>query len=310
MSTRALPIAVVASETGISKTLLRKWESRYGFPQPVRSETGIRGYPPEQVDVLRQIKRCLDGGTRASEAIRLCCGSGDECANPHPAAHDSGQDFVEFCLNAIRDHDPQALHALLDRNLASKGVQGFIAGTAAPLTVAVGEAWLRGELRVHEEHMFSATLSRLLGELHGRLHLASARPRVLLTTPPGEWHTLGLEMVACILADSGVGCVTLGAQTPLAEMAAAISDYDVDVLALSFSAAYPARLVTPTITELRQLVPPDIPIWIGGTGALAVSKVPPGVRIFMDVTEVVGAVETVRAALRRVMPSVALSPEN
>ena len=295
MNTRTIPIAVVSSETGISKELLRKWESRYGFPQPVRSGTGIRGYPLEQLEVLRKIKRLLDTGQRAGDAIAACRGGGETSPAAEAIAMEPAPGLVNLCLNAIRCHDAQALYALLDRNLASRGVQRFIADVAAPLTVAVGEGWLRAELRVHEEHMFSAVLTRLLAELHSRLHIASARPRVLLTTPPGEWHTLGMDMVACVLADAGVGCVTLGAQTPLGEIAPAITDYDVDVLALSFSAAYPARLVTPTISELRLLVPPDVPIWIGGAGALAVSKVPPGVKIFTGATEVISEIQLLRA---------------
>jgi len=40
-----LSISAVERETGLSKDVLRKWESRYGFPSPERDAVGERAYP-------------------------------------------------------------------------------------------------------------------------------------------------------------------------------------------------------------------------------------------------------------------------
>lgn len=296
-----LPIAVVARETGISADLLRKWETRHDFPQPRRSEAGIRGYPLEQVKTLRAIKRLIDSGVRPGEAIRRCTtGESESLAAPEPALRHG---VIQACLDAIRAHDAQRLHTLLDRNLISLGAHGFIVQTATPLAAAVGKEWMQGRLRVHEEHLFSATLSALLAELHRRLHQTGGHPRALLTTPPGELHTLGLDMVRTLFAEVGAHCVSLGAQTPLLEMADAVTAYDIDVLALSFSAAYPARLLAAELMELRAVLPPDLPIWIGGAGTLAVSNLPPGVEAFVaaaDAAKALRRLRTRRTAAERI----------
>lgn len=291
MPNRILPIGVTARETGITKDLLRKWETRYGFPQPERSESGIRGYSLDQVQTLRAVKRLIDSGMRPGEAIREATSTGkpsQEARLRLPSA--SNVTVVGACLGAIAAHDTPGLYALLDRSLVSQGVRSFIAQTVAPLTVAVGERWQHGELKVHEEHLFTATLKSFLAEVHRRLQLTAGGLRVLLTTPPGELHTLGLDMVRVLLADAGAACISLGAQTPLAEMAEAAEAYGTQVLGLSFSAAYPRRLLLPTLMQLHALVPPGVAIWIGGAGALAASHLPPGVQAFVSATDAADAV--------------------
>ena len=59
-----LGITAVEQETGISKDTLRVWERRYGYPRPGRDPHGERAYPPEQVEVLRRIRRLMDQGAR------------------------------------------------------------------------------------------------------------------------------------------------------------------------------------------------------------------------------------------------------
>lgn len=297
MPKRTLPIAVVARETGISPDLLRKWEARYGFPKPIRSASGIRSYPLKQLDILREIKRLIASGLRPGEAIRRSS-SGGTCQSAPMATPMPGHGVIEASLEAICRHDIQALHRLLDRSLFSLGLQDFISRIAAPLTVAVGDAWLSGRLRVHEEHLFTQTLSSLLSELHRRLHVTEGSPRILLTTAPGELHTLGLDMVRVLLAEAGAHCLWLGAQTPLSEIAAAATAYEIDVVALSYSTAYPARLLNAGLAEIRASLAPDLPTWIGGAGALAAMNPPPGIRVFITAAEAINAVHEFRNSTR------------
>lgn len=287
MPARILPIAVVARETGISKDLLRKWEARYGFPQPTRSEKGTRGYTLSQVATLREVKRFIDSGMRPGEAVLLCL-NGKPTKDAQPAAP-ANRDTVSACLEAIHAHNPQELHAQLDRCLMSQGITAFIAQTAAPLTVAVGEAWMQGSMRVYEEHLFSSTLKAFLAEIHRRLQPTAGGPRILLATPPGELHTLGLEMVRALIAEAGGDCIFLGAQTPLSDLAEAAVAYRVAAVALSFSAAYPHRLLSPTLHQSRVLIPSPISIWVGGAGALSASQLPSGVEAFVTATDAIPA---------------------
>jgi methylmalonyl-CoA mutase cobalamin-binding subunit len=102
---------------------------------------------------------------------------------------------------------------------------------------------------------------------------------VLLTTLPGEGHALGLLMAEALLSLEGAVCLSLGVQTPIAQLPAAAAVHRADVVALSFTAQLPARAVFDGLMALRGLLPAEVEIWVGGSNrALRLPGLPDGVR--------------------------------
>jgi len=64
-----LTIREMAARTGVAQPTLRMWESRYGFPVPLRLPSGHRRYPEEQVDIVKQVARDRDSGLTMRAAI-------------------------------------------------------------------------------------------------------------------------------------------------------------------------------------------------------------------------------------------------
>lgn len=77
--------------------------------------------------------------------------------------------------------------------------------TVVALNGSVGEAWMRGEFEVFEEHLYSEQMrAPLLRQAINSLPAsANGQPRILLTTVPEERHELGLLMVEGLLALEG-----------------------------------------------------------------------------------------------------------
>jgi MerR family transcriptional regulator, light-induced transcriptional regulator len=94
------------------------------------------------------------------------------------------------------------------------------------------------------------------------------RPRILLTTLPGEQHLLGLLMAEALFALEGAECIPLGTQTPLLEIGRAAIAHQADVVALSFSVAFPQRQIPARLLQLRMGLNPGIELWAGGSGML------------------------------------------
>jgi len=63
-------ISDVAEETGITESVLRIWEARYGWPTPARKSSGYRHYSAEQLEALKIVKYFLDAGRPIGEIIR------------------------------------------------------------------------------------------------------------------------------------------------------------------------------------------------------------------------------------------------
>ena len=268
----ALGIGVIAREIGLTKDTLRVWERRYGFPQPLRAGSGERLYPADQIERLKVVKRLLDGGHRPGKIMQLPLDALQRLAgSATPRIGLLPDEALDAMIELLANGQVGELRKTLAQRLLSFGLGRFVIETAGPLSTAVGDAWANGRLQVYHEHLFSEILQQML---RGAMNLmpdlgrdASARPRVLLTTPPGEQHGLGLLMAESIMTLSGAGCISLGTQTPLLEVCAAAEAQQAEIVALSFSAMMGMQEVWTSLTELRERLPSRVGIWVGGSSA-------------------------------------------
>lgn len=282
-----LSIGVVARQTGIEVGTLRKWEDRYGFPQPVRQMSGQRRYLSSDVEKLLVVARRISTGERVSKIIRELNDS--TFANEQDASlaqkNEQADATIRDGLEALLRHDFPALKAALELALSTRSMLEFVEEVAGPLTYQVGEYWARGELPIFGEHLFSSVLESLLLREASVSKAAHTPPLVLLTTPAGELHTLGLSMVSAVLGETGVACLRLHGGLPLPEIVAATAVYGLKVVGVSASCYYPPKLLRALMQQLRRALPAHVALWFGGGGVDRVSKIPPGVMVFGSMQE-------------------------
>lgn len=291
-----------ARETGQDKDLLRKWRQRYGFPELHTAASGARGYTREQVAELRLILRLQDAGLPPARTIGRPLDELERCCAL--LAPDTPSDTpIAQIVHLLRGPNPEHIDDWLAAELGGRGLTRFVTEVAAPLTAALGQAWSIGDVDVHHEHLFSAMLARCLDRAAARHQPAAGAPRVLLATLSGEQHTLGLHMLRALLTEHGAICLDLGASAPAGEIAASARSVRADVVALSFSTAYPRRRVLPDLRHLRAELAPDVALWAGGAGARPLSRPPPGVALFDDLLAAVAAYETLRDRSRAPAPA-------
>ena len=68
--TRPLTISDLAERTGVPPATLRSWESRYGFPQPIRLTGGHRRYAEQDVTAVLEVLRHRGSGLALEAAVR------------------------------------------------------------------------------------------------------------------------------------------------------------------------------------------------------------------------------------------------
>lgn len=291
-SLHACSISDVEREIGVAKETLRVWERRYGFPQPLRDAAGERLYPLEQLARLRLIKRLIDAGYRPGKLMQHNMATLTQLAQGFQMV--AGQQLdpaLQTCMDMIKAHQIHELRSHLSQVMLAGGLQQFVLQLVAPLTRQVGEAWARGEIAVFEEHLYTESLQVVMRSaiLSIAQQSAGAAPRVLLTTVPQERHALGLLMVEALLALAGAHCMSLGVQTPIGEMLAAVEQQQADVLALSFSEAMNPRHAMDSLQELRQRLPPGVELWCGGGCALFAQATTLPAQV-LDLTQISGMV--------------------
>jgi DNA-binding transcriptional MerR regulator/methylmalonyl-CoA mutase cobalamin-binding subunit len=290
-------ISAVERETGLSKDVLRMWERRYGFPKPARDENGERQYTAAETEKLRSIKRLMDVGVRPGKIIRLSLPELNALADARAPARRAGTlPALETDVVAmLKTHDPSRLQHALTQWLMRQGLQRFVLETVAPLNRAVGDAWMRGELFVFEEHLYTELLKAALRTAINAFPRQGGTPCLLLTTLSNEQHGLGLLMLEALLAPEGALCISLGPQTPLEDVRRAAIAHKADIVALSFSAAFPLRQATDGLASLRRQLPASIALWAGGDMTRRVRKTLPGVVLLPELYSAVNALRSWRA---------------
>jgi methanogenic corrinoid protein MtbC1 len=307
----ALSIAAVERETGLSKDTLRVWERRYGFPAPLRDALGERAYPADQVDKLRVVKRLLDAGHRPGRVVTMPVQDLHvmaEAASGAPAGPaDAAQAAVQAFVDLIRRHDVAALRREFGQALSRFGAARFVIDVIAPLNVAVGDAWLRGQMEVFEEHLYTEAVQVVLRQAISHMPdtAPGGRPRVLLGTLPGEPHGLGLLMAETLMTLEGCACVSLGVQTPVWDLARAARAQQSDIVALGFTGCMNPNHIVLGLQELRAQVPPETAVWAGGAAPVLYRRRVDGVD---PVSSMDALLELLQAWRARVMPAGAHPP--
>jgi hypothetical protein len=241
------------------------------------------------------IKRLLEAGFRPAqvvgktvvelEKLKFELGLNIQITIPDESTHQ----FIEY----IKLANLKEFIALLKKKRRSQTMLEFVQNTVAPLMISIGDAWTRDEIDIHHEHLCTAYIERYLQAEIINFQPKKGLPVILFALPPGEHHLLGLLMAEAVLAENGAVTINIGNNIPLNNLKLAAISCKVDVVALSFSFAHPARDVLPTLLHFRRLLPPQIQIWAGGAGISVLRRKPKGVKMIYDFNEAVVAMSDI-----------------
>ncbi len=289
------PMGAVTRRTGIGEHTLRAWERRFGFPSPLRLDSGHRRYPSDQVQQLILIHAALECGYRAGDVVPL---SRDEledllrsCGAFEPEVEPGlSEPTIDGVFDACRRFDRDALANRLIAEASNLGVRLFILERIAPLLEAIGDAWAQGRIEIRHEHFFSEVVEDVLRALRANLDGATTGRPVVLATLPEEFHGLGLHIAALAVVAAGRRVRVLGPHMPVDEIVEAADALDAAAVGLSVSIFGADGGTGEAIAKLRRQLPPTTELWVGGAGAAHLGRVPDGVTLMAELEDLDAAV--------------------
>lgn len=293
------PMGAVTRRTGLGEHTLRAWERRFGFPTPLRLESGHRRYTAEQVQHLMLIARALECGHRAGDVVPLSSGDLEELlretgvADGLASVGGTDEAIVEV-VEACRKFDREALVRLLRRDATVLGMSRFLRERVAPLLEEIGDEWSRGGIEIRHEHFFSEVLEDELRILRAPLEISAGGRPVVLASLPSELHSLGLQIAALEITICGRAVRVLGPQLPPDEIVAAAEALDAAAVGLSVSLFAPVDETARDLEIIRAALPTSIQLWLGGQGSIGLDRVPDGVKILPALDDLDHAVQRLR----------------
>jgi DNA-binding transcriptional MerR regulator len=267
-------IGKVTKLTGLSIDVVRVWERRYGAVRPVRSGGGTRLYSDADIRRLRRLRQAVDAGHSISQAARLSESELDDLiADEQPSieAADPYRIVRERFIEAIRSMDVVAADHELAHAAALFPARELVKRIVAPILGEVGERWAHREFGIAHEHLASGLLRSMLGSLF-RLYPPSGKAdAMVLATPAGERHELGLLLAALLAAAHGWRVICLGVEVPAAEIAHAVRLTNAQVLVLSVATFH--QYIDDELAAISRLIPFSTRVWIGGAEAARHSEI-------------------------------------
>ena len=263
------PIRAVARMTGISIDTLRAWERRYQAVTPVRDDRG-RVYTDAHVARLKRLAALVAGG----HAIGRIAGLSDDALQrielgptAQTAAAPARAVDLAPLLDAMQRYDLPTVEAQLTRHALLLQPQDLIFSVVLPALRSVGDRWEAGAIRPAHEHLVSSVIRSVLGSLLRTMPRAAQAKKLVLASPSGERHELGLLSAGVLAAAAGIDVIYLGPDLPAADIVhvAVTAGADIVLIAATIANAVDQR-------DLRQLseLPDAIEIWCGGPQSAAV----------------------------------------
>ena len=260
-------IKAVSQATGLSIETLRAWERRYRVVEPRRDANGRRAYDPDDVIRLRKLREATERGHPISRLARLGEQDLDGLLQSTRDTVDrsaSARSLGDQILSAAEDYRPADCDQLLAMALALLPVSQVVMDVLAPTLVEVGERWHRGQLAIAQERIISSAVRKQLSSVLDTYSRIADGPVMVLSTPAGERHELGILMCALLAAAKNVRCHYLGPDLPAGELATYAARVRADVVVLSVLMTDDLEGMSAQVGQLAQLLPEQIEIWGGG----------------------------------------------
>lgn len=218
----------VSDLTGILPVTLRAWERRYGILNPGRDQNRYRMYSDRDLAILRWLINKKDGGVSISTAAASLQ---DLIAqNNWPEVIPFGitqtkmsssvppQGYADDLFALLKAHNEVGAARLFEELISKFDLESLIDRILTPTLIAVGEAWVRGELMISTEHFATAFVLSRLNNLYISLPIVSKGPAILIGGAPTEEHEMGALMMAVLLRNRGYRVEFLGANLHLDDL--------------------------------------------------------------------------------------------
>jgi len=208
-------MAEITTLTGINAHTLRKWESRYDFISPHRTNTNIRVYSDAQLRKLLNISILVRSGNRVSQIDKMTDTQINEQVS-NILIDSKHTDEIDALIVSMIQMDELAFDRILDRNVEKKGLLATVTEVIYPFLNQIGVLWTTDKAMPAQEHFISNLIRQKIFAAIERLPLAkTSAPKIVLFLLEDEDHEIGLLLANYIAREMGWRVYYLGTKVPL-----------------------------------------------------------------------------------------------
>ena len=262
----------IVTLTGIKAHTLRKWETRYSFLEPERTDTNIRFYSDEQLKKLLNISVLTRHGYRISKIDQMSEHEIHETIANQLTEGDNENEMSALILSMI-ELDEIKFSELLKSLIIRKGLLATTTEIIYPFLSQVGVLWGINRVLPAQEHFISSLIKKKMFSTIDLLpDPQKDAPSILMFLTEDEYHEIALLLAYYIARELGFRVYYLGANVPTENIKQVIE------------AVKPKAMLTMFVTPAQNLLETKVQTILdqGGDTTLFVSGNPENIMSIMN----------------------------
>lgn len=142
------------------------------------------------------------------------------------------------------------------------GMDDFYEAVLRPAMYRIGDMWAANKLGIAAEHVSSNIAKEMLGIISASGRRGGGKAKVLLCTPSGEEHVIGIHVIQSYLQSKGYMVFNLAPSAPAESVLSFIESERPDVVLVSVTIEDSVRAGQRLVRKIRSSH--DIPVLVGG----------------------------------------------
>ncbi|MFD2542489.1 MerR family transcriptional regulator [Lacinutrix gracilariae] len=254
-------MAQIVTLTGIKAHTLRKWETRYNFLDPERTDTNIRYYSDQQLKKLLNISVLTRNGYRISKIDKM---SDDEIYKIISDSLEEGnyEDEISAMVISMLDMDEEKFNELLRTHIVKNGLLATVTELVYPFLNKVGVLWGMNKVMPAQEHFISNLIKKkMFASIDLLPYPHRDSPSILMFLVEQEHHEIGLLLAYYIAREMGWKVYYLGQNVPVENIKQVVEDVKPECLLTMFVTPTEDTINATIETILNQA---DVPLLYAG----------------------------------------------
>ncbi len=216
----AFTIKDIENLSGIKAHTIRIWEQRYTFLTPSRTETNIRFYSNNELQIILNIALLNKYGYKISHIDRMTQVEMSDKILSLPQVQAQQERLVNELIQCMVEIKVEEFETLLNSYIRSKGIERTITQIVFPFLERIGILWLTNHINPAQEHLVTNIIrQKLIIGIENTDYMEVPVKSAVLFLPEYEHHELALLFVYYLLKRKGVRVLYLGANVPLVDVA-------------------------------------------------------------------------------------------
>lgn len=251
----------IVTLTGIKAHTLRKWETRYSFLEPDRTDTNIRFYSDNQLKKLLNISVLTRNGYRISKIDKM---SDDEIHDvvTNKLLASNTEDEISTLVLSMLEMNEVKFDNIIKSQIIKRGLLKTTIELIYPFLYQVGVLWGVNKVMPVQEHFISNLIKkRFFSTIDLLPYPKDDAPLIVMFLPENEYHEIGLLLAYYIARELGWKVCYLGQNVPTNNIKQVINEIKPNAM-LTMFVTYSDESVEAKVNSI--LEQGDIPLFVSG----------------------------------------------